>query len=537
MLFAVLLFGVLAFGPQVVLSLDFTFQLSEVKQCEPVSISFKGNDKANAIPMWLTLIPFSSSPISIPIPNAAVNTSGVLVTFMPFAAGTTFVASLDDATGENVAKVSDIIRVLPSPSNDSTCLPASQDTVVTHFTLDNSTFSQCESFTLNYNRTIISRAPSARFYNPKGPSSLLNVTSDDPETGTATYLLKFNRSKEVVLVFDDGLSHRESSALMSIGGDSASSKQCLGSKKSNNNGSQSSSKTSFGISQGVIIGSAVGGGVVVLISICMVLFVIRERRRRDTNQIQFNPSLLEKGRSSNPPRSPPPSSPTMVEKDSSPGFVKDPPYTAEKFLSPTTAFYPRESMASWTQSTPEDQRFPNTRGNDAYNTRDASDRLSLHSLDIEGILNLATVQSNRSSRLTAEPAPLGPALQSLEPIVHGPQLTIPGQLYPSRGHLRDPSDVPFGATSMASAISLTSVVDPFADNATKQRGSARTPYRQSSLDSPIRPPPSAVIGLPSSPRHGPRFSRERGLDTSEIGQKSSNRSTKDSKGDYYGFAR
>ncbi|GLB38239.1 hypothetical protein LshimejAT787_0501040 [Lyophyllum shimeji] len=540
---AVLLFGVLAIGPQVVQSLAFKFELSEVKQCEPVSITFVGNSSASAVPMFLTLVPFNSSPISIPIPNAAANTSGVYVTFFPLEAGTTFVASLDDATGENVARVSDIIRVLPSPTNNTTCLPASKDAAKpTLFTLDNSTFSQCENFTLTYNRTVLFRAPSIRFYSPRGPSRLLNLTSDDAATGTATYLLSFVRNFPVVLVFDDGSSHRQSSALMTVGGDSSSSTGCLLLPKSGNDGNSVQNMTrttTTGISRPVIIGSAAGGGVVVLISIFMLVFVLRERRRRQRENVEFNPTLIEKGLPPSPPlsrHSPSPRSATINEKNLSPGFVKDPPYTAEKFLSPTTAYYPRQSgqsMASWAQPTPEDQRSPRRTGSDAYKIQE--DRLSLNSLDIEGILNLAALQSSRSSRQGAEPAPLGPALGPVEPAAQSPRLEVPTR-FPARRH---PSDVPVGPASFASALTLSSVVDPFTDNGTNQPGSARGPYRQPSVDS-LRPPPGAVIGLPLSPRNGQRLMRQRGSDLIGRGQdalRSSNRSTKDSMGDYYLIAR
>ncbi|KAG5646527.1 hypothetical protein DXG03_003294 [Asterophora parasitica] len=474
--FAVLLFGVLALGPQVVLSLSFKFKLSEVKQCEPVSIIFDGNVNANALPMWLSLIPFNSSPVSIPIPNAAAGTSGVDVTFVPFATGTTFIASLSGASGESVAKVSDIIRVLPSPSGNSTCLPETEESekAPTRFNIIPGTFSQCETFTLNYDRSIVSRAPTVRYYNPKGPSRLLNLTADEPETGSATYMLSYNRGKEVVLVFDDGSTHAESSALMS------------------------------------------------------------KRRRKRQLRIQFSSSLLETGNPSISPRSPFPDSPTVQNDatDAPPGFVKDPPYTSDKFLSPTAAYYPtRESMASWAQPTPEDQRFPRRlrMANDAYSPRDPDDRHTLHSLDIEGILNLAAIQSDRSSGQTTVPAPVG----TPSPGPSSAQLDNPDPSFPARGHLRDASEIPFApGTSMASALTLSSVVDPFTDNATKQPGSAHSPY------SPIRAPHSAVVGLPTSPRHGPRFSRDRNSDISGIDQqKASYRSTKGSMGDYYGFAR
>jgi len=378
--------------------------------------------------------------------------------------------------------------------------------------LNNNTFSQCENFTLAYDRTVISRAPSVRFYSPRGPSRLLNLTMDEAATGTATYLMSFERNKEVVLVFDDGFNHWQSSALMTVLGDSLSNTGCLGQPKQDekNEVRNMNRSTSVGISRPVVIGTSIGGAVVVLISILMLFFVLRERWRRQCENIEFNPSLLEKGRTPNPPDSrpsPPPISPVVHEKDLSPGFVKDPPYTAEKFLSPTTPHYPRESMASWAQPTPEDQRFPRRIGGDAYSAQD--DRLSPNSLDIEGILNLATIQSNRSSKQGTEPVPLGPTLRS-------PRLQVPKR-YPTRGHLRDPSDVPIGPTSIASAISLSSVIDPFADDVDKQPRSVRTPYRQASIDSPIRPPPGAVVGLLSSPRHGQRPMRQWSSEINEMG--------------------
>lgn len=267
-------------------------------------------------------------------------------------------------------------------------------------------------------------------------------------------------------------------------------------------------------------------------SICMLLFFLRERRRaKQRENIEFNSSLLEKARPSGPQgsrHSPSPIHPTFNEKSFSPSFVKDPPYTAEKSLSSSTAYYSRQSMVSWARHTPEDQRYSGRTGGDAYSARVVDDRLSLNSLDIEGMLNLAAVQSNRSSKQTAESAPLGPTIDSFEPFAS----RAPGP-YPSRGHLRAPSDIPIGPTSLASALSLSSVVDPFADNATHQPGSARAPYPKASLDYPIRPPPGAVVGLPLLPS---RFIRQKSSDVRDMrwaAAHSSNRSTKDSTEDYY----
>lgn len=212
--FATLFLGILAFGSQAVLSSTFKFELSQVEQCQPVSITFVRDPKANAVPVSLTLLPFGSQPISIPIPDAATNTSGIYVTFFPFAEGTTFMASLDDSTGENAAKVSDVIRVLPSPTGNTTCLPTVRDEVTSSrvFTLDN-TVSQCEDFTVSYNQSVVSIPPTVRLYSPEGPSFLLNRTSEDSGNGSATYLMNRARMEQIVLLFDDGQGHRETSAL------------------------------------------------------------------------------------------------------------------------------------------------------------------------------------------------------------------------------------------------------------------------------------------------------------------------------------
>ncbi|KAG6878501.1 hypothetical protein C0993_005430 [Termitomyces sp. T159_Od127] len=205
---------VLALGPRVVISTSeaITIQLSNVVQCEPVSFILTG--QPHATPTWLTLVPFSSAPVFIPITNTSSTLNSVNVTFVPFAAGTDFIASLDDANHSSVAEVSDIVRVLPSPSRDVSCLVKSDGRAGSDYVLNTNTVSQCENFTLQYNRTAIFQTPTVRLFNPEGPSLLLKSTSDDTATGVATYLLSFVRNKEVVLVFDDGAGHNASSAIM-----------------------------------------------------------------------------------------------------------------------------------------------------------------------------------------------------------------------------------------------------------------------------------------------------------------------------------
>jgi hypothetical protein len=195
------------FTPQIVSTLEF--QISQVKQCEPVSITLVGDSNADDVPMWLTLIPFNSHPVSIQLPNATANMSGVNVTFFPFNEGTSFVASLDDVNGNSTAKVSGIINVLPSPTSKTTCLPQVQNTT-SLFTLSNN-ISQCQEFNVTYNQSTFSKAPSIRLFNPQGPSFRLNLTADDQ--GTATYLMDFDQGEKVVLLIDGGHRHQETSPL------------------------------------------------------------------------------------------------------------------------------------------------------------------------------------------------------------------------------------------------------------------------------------------------------------------------------------
>lgn len=210
--------------PQAVLA-RFKFSLSAVEQCGPVNITFSGNDpSADAIPITFTILPFNSTPISIPIPNAMTNSSGVYVTFLPLPEGTTFIASLDNAAADNTGKVTDVIKVLPSSTGNTTCLPAAVANT-DRFIFDDSVF-QCELFNVSYDPTIVPRPPSIRSFIPLGGSDRINLTSR-PSEGTASYTMTAEHGTQIVLLFDDGQNHRQTSPLLTVGGDSTSSTQCL----------------------------------------------------------------------------------------------------------------------------------------------------------------------------------------------------------------------------------------------------------------------------------------------------------------------
>lgn len=228
---AALVLGVLAFGPQAVLS-DFKFSFSNVQQCGPFIISFSHDGlSASTLPLTLTVLPFNSRAISIPILDSAPNSTGIYVTFLPLAAGTSFIASVDDATGENAGKISDVIKILPSSNDNSTCLPPITNSPARLFKLDG-TLSQCATFNIDYDPTVVHSAPSVRSFSPEGSATPLNMSSNQASNGTATYLMSTAHGKEVVLLIDDSPGDGETTQLITVGGDSTSDATCL----SQNNG-------------------------------------------------------------------------------------------------------------------------------------------------------------------------------------------------------------------------------------------------------------------------------------------------------------
>lgn len=165
--------------------------------------------------MTLTILPLASSPVIIPIPNIALNSSGLTVTFLPLAEGKEFIASLDDANGDSVAQVSDLTRVLPSPTGNTSCLAPTTNSLNSRddFKLIGKP-TQCEEITVRYDTEVISSAPTVRAFTPEGSSSFLPQTSDDPSNGNATYTMNIQQGTQILLVFDDGLQHRETTDLM-----------------------------------------------------------------------------------------------------------------------------------------------------------------------------------------------------------------------------------------------------------------------------------------------------------------------------------
>lgn len=187
------LVSLFAFGTQVVLSKSdfFKFTVADVKQCEPVLLTFTGDDfrgKSGAIAS-LKVLPFNGTAVSVAVPSVNVTDTGVMVSFFPVGENVTFVATLDDSTGDNASRVSDILRVQPGPTSDCVPPPSTAPRTFSLQGVDDPLNSprQCEPFTVKYNASMAG-PPTVRFYSPTTSAFPLNLTSDDGQ-GTATYMM------------------------------------------------------------------------------------------------------------------------------------------------------------------------------------------------------------------------------------------------------------------------------------------------------------------------------------------------------------
>lgn len=217
----------------------------------------------------------------------------------------------------------------------------------------------------------------------------------------------------------------------------------------------------------VIIGSAVGGGAMVLTAVGMIIFILRERKHRHRKSIDFDPSRLTKMAKDEKTLRPPPS---FTENFLRSGAVSNPIYTKYDFLLSIKPTHPRGSLASWSQDVPEDQRF-SAKDNPLLNRdegeRQLGERVSLHSLDIEGLLNLATYQSGNPIRQVSDLVLLEPASNI------------------SHRYLGVPSDVPMDLTASRAFSS-------FSDNPFNNEGPVSQLHSQyfTPISSRMRPLPA-----------------------------------------------
>ena len=124
-----------------------TIQFSAVKQCGGFSVNFAGGTPPDALPLTLSVLPVNGTPVFIPLPADAWNStseSGVIVTFLPFPAGIEFIASLENANSDGAALVSDVLIIEKSDTDNTACLPLNSLPFAPRY----EPLSQCESFSL-----------------------------------------------------------------------------------------------------------------------------------------------------------------------------------------------------------------------------------------------------------------------------------------------------------------------------------------------------------------------------------------------------
>ena len=212
-------------------------RFSSIQQCEPFNVTFLGT-LPTAFPLSLTVVPFGSSavPLSIPLPDPEWHSeasTGVAITFLPYPAGTVFIASLDDAQGRGMGFTSDVIRILQS--DNASCVSTAEKTQT--YTAK-PPFSQCQPFNVTFDPTQ-AVPPAVRLFVPNGPAFLLNQTQESPDPGTTSFIMAAFRGQPTVLLFRDGSDHLQSTDLLTVTGDVTSSNLCFpGQPGGNSKGSQ-----------------------------------------------------------------------------------------------------------------------------------------------------------------------------------------------------------------------------------------------------------------------------------------------------------
>ncbi|KAI0771110.1 hypothetical protein BD413DRAFT_492973 [Trametes elegans] len=262
-----------------------SISFSDVKQCGSFSVDFAGGHAPSALPLSLNVLPVNGTPVSIQLPSNAWNSTaqiGAAITFLPFPAGTEFVASLDDADGVATAPVSDVLVIDPSDTDDTSCLPTNPAPFVPMYTVA-SKLEQCEPFYVDYDATSGTTPPSVRGFIPKGDSFSVNQSDASNSTtgpGMAAYTMDAARNSQVLLLFTDQDGHRETSTLLPVFGDVQSSTSCISSSSLANATSLEMTGSSTRVTPKIaVIVIAVCGGVVVLVAAAMVTWYVIHRRK------------------------------------------------------------------------------------------------------------------------------------------------------------------------------------------------------------------------------------------------------------------
>jgi hypothetical protein len=202
-----------------------TIHFSSIQQCGPFNVTFSGT-QPTALPLTLTVVPFGSSavPLSIPLPNTewdSETSTGVAITFLPYPAGTTFIASLDDSQGRSTGHTSDIMRI--QQSGDTSCISSAKQSQT--YT-PGPPFSQCQPFDVTFD-PIRAFPPIVRLFVPNGQAFSLDQIQEPTDPGTSNFTMVAFRGQPVVLLFRDESARLQSTNLITVTGDATSSKSCF----------------------------------------------------------------------------------------------------------------------------------------------------------------------------------------------------------------------------------------------------------------------------------------------------------------------
>lgn len=257
---------------------------SSVDQCGNFTVQFAGGSAPSALPLSLSILPLNGTPISIPLPLDVWNSTtqtGAAITFLPYPAKTQFIASLDDANGQDAAVVSDVLVINPSDSGDSSCLPTNPAPFAPEYAL-NGSLAQCQSFTVDYDASKNISSPTIRAFVPNGASFPIRETEANATGGVDTYLMDVPRDSLVLLQFTDPKSgHNETTSLLAVLGDISSDTSCIPTNPlatatsldmSNSSGERVTPKIAI-----IVISVAVG--VIALVAAVMIIWYFFYRRK------------------------------------------------------------------------------------------------------------------------------------------------------------------------------------------------------------------------------------------------------------------
>ncbi|KAI4527241.1 hypothetical protein K525DRAFT_187185 [Schizophyllum commune Loenen D] len=254
---------------------SFAFNFTTVRECEPVSLTFPDVTSDDiGIPTYLTIVPVNATPATIPLPDVADNfLAGINITFIPVPEGTQFIASLDDADGNAVAYVTELLTVEPSDISDGSCLPLASASFYTF----NTAITQCTSYGVEYNAS--TDAPTVRAFSLGQTAYTLNET--DASNGEATYTAAVAYGSQVILMANNTIGQAQASQLLTVLGDGTTDASCLPNDTDDmEDEPEESTDTQPTLSHAAIIGLAVGGCIIGLVAALMVLYFCRERRKR-----------------------------------------------------------------------------------------------------------------------------------------------------------------------------------------------------------------------------------------------------------------